>query len=246
VTTRARIAAVFLALGLAPSLRASASQPDPAVFDAILSERARAGGFDYRGATGQDRKRLAAYLSNLGDARPKEMADDERKAFLINAYNAMAIAIVLEHYPVRSIRDIPAAFPSIRKRIGGEMLALDDIENRLREMRDARIHFAIVCASRSCPPLARKAYRAGTLSADLDAQGRAFAGDPSKNVIDREHERLALSKIFDWNRKEFERDGGSLADYVAKFAPDAATGSWLKTFRRRPEFLEYDWTLNQP
>jgi hypothetical protein len=246
VTTRALLSAAFLALGLAPALQAAVSEPDPAVFDAILSDRAREGGFDYRSATGQDRKRLAAYLSNLGDARPKEMSDDERKAFWINAYNAMAIAIVLEHYPVRSIRDIAGAFQSIRKRIGGEMLTLDDIENRLRETRDARIHFAIVCASKSCPPLARKAYRARSLSADLDAQGRAFVGDPSKNVIDRADERLALSKIFDWNRKEFERDGGSLAAYVARFAPDAATASWLRTFRKRPEFLEYDWTLNQP
>ncbi len=246
MTERVRLAAAILALGLAPSLRGVPPQPDPAVFDAILSERARAGGFDYRGATGQDRKRLGAYLANLGDARPKEMSDDERKAFLINAYNAMAIAIVLERYPVRSIRDIAGAFASLRKRIGGEMLTLDDIENRLRETRDARIHFAIVCASKSCPPLARKAYAARSLSADLDAQGRAFVGDPSKNVIDRPNERLALSKIFDWNRKEFERDGGTLAEYVARFAPDAATASWLKTFRKQPEFLDYDWALNQP
>ena len=246
MTSRARLAALLLAVGLSSSLRAAVSQPDPAVFDAILSERARAGGFDYRGATGQDRKRLAAYLSNLGDARPKEMSDDERKAFLINAYNAMAIAIVLERYPVKSIRDIAGAFASIRKRVGGEMLTLDDIENRLRETRDARIHFAIVCASKSCPPLARRAYGAQTVSADLDAQGRAFVGDPSKNVIDRVHERLALSKIFDWNRKEFERDGGSLAGYVARFAPDAAAGSWVKTLRKPPEFLDYDWALNQP
>jgi hypothetical protein len=240
-----RLATVVLALGLAP-VASAAVQPDPAVFDAILSERARGGGFDYRGATGQDRKRLAAYLSNLGDGDPKAMGNDERRAFYINAYNAMAVAIVLERYPVKSIRDIGGAFRSIRKKIGGEMLSLDDIENRLREEKDARIHFAIVCASKSCPPLARKAYRAGSLSADLDAQGRAFVGDPSKNVIDRAHERLALSKIFDWNRKEFERDGGTPAKYVSRFASDAATASWLATFPKKPEFLDYDWSLNQP
>lgn len=240
-----RLAAALLALSLAPSLRA-APQPDPAVFDAILSERARAGGFDYRGATGQDRKRLAAYLSNLGDARPAEMSDDDRKAFWINAYNAMAIAIVLERYPVKSIRDIAGAFPSIRKRIGGEMLTLDDIENRLRGTRDARIHFAIVCASKSCPPLARKAYRAGSLSADLEAQGRAFVNDPSKNVFDRKADRVALSKIFDWNRKEFERDGGSPQAYASRYIAEPTLSQWVSTRALPPEFLEYDWALNQP
>lgn len=230
----------------ASGFAAGATQPDPAVFDRILSERARGGGFDYRGATGQDRKRLAAYVSNLGDADPKAMQADERKAFYINAYNAMAIAVVLEKYPVKSIRDIDGAFQSVRRRIGGEMLTLDDIENRLREMKDARIHFAIVCASRSCPPLAGRAYTAAGLEAALDAQARAFIGDPSKNVIDRAGARLALSKIFDWNRKEFERDGGSIPKYVARYVAPPSAVSWVATFPKDPEFLEYDWALNQP
>jgi hypothetical protein len=236
--------ALYLAAALALGLEGV--QPDPAAFDAVLAERARGGGFDYRGATGQDRKRLAAYLSNLGDADPGAMSAEERKAFLVNAYNAMAIAIVLERYPVKSIREIDGAFHSLRKRVGREMLTLDDIENRLRDMKDARIHFAIVCASKSCPPLAAKAYRADGLSAALEAQGRAFVNDPSKNVLDRSAGRLALSKIFDWNRREFERDGGSLAKYVARFAAEPSLTSWLGTYPKSPEFLDYDWALNQP
>ncbi len=224
----------------------AAAQADPAVFDAILAARARGGGFDYRGATGQDRKRLGAYLSNLADADPAALPDEEQKAFYINAYNAMAIAIVLDHYPVKSIRDVVGAFTGVRKTIGGKMRTLDDVENRLRELRDARIHFAIVCASKSCPALAPRAYRASELSAALDSQGRAFLADPSKNVIDRARNRLALSKIFQWNRKEFERDGGSLLKYVSKFVGDPALASWILTFPRDPEFLEYDWALNQP
>ncbi len=234
-----------LAAALAAPLLA-ANPPDPAAFDAVLAERARGGGFDYRGATGQDRKRLAAYLANLGDADPKAMAAEERKAFFTNAYNAMAVAIVLEKYPVKSIRDIDGAFQSIRRRIGQEMLTLDDIENRLRDTGDARIHFAIVCAARSCPPLAGKAYTAAGLSAALDAQARAFVNDPTKNVIDRARVRLALSKIFDWNRKEFERDGVKLPEYVAKFVNEPGPASWVATFPKPPEFLEYDWGLNQP
>jgi hypothetical protein len=237
----------WLAAGLlaAAAVRA-AGPPDPAPFDAVLAERARGGGFDYRDATGQDRKRLAAYLANLGDADPKAISPAEAKAFLINAYNAMAITIVLDRYPVKSIRDIDGAFDKIQKRIGGEMLTLDDVENRLRAMKDARIHFAIVCASKSCPPLPARAYTAAGLDAALDTQAQVFVNDPSKNRFDRFGDRVWLSKIFDWNRKEFERDGGSILRYVAQFVSGSATSRWLSARLLPPEFLEYDWTLNQP
>jgi hypothetical protein len=220
--------------------------PDPAPFDAVLAARARNGGFDYRGATGQDRKRLAAYLANLADARPGEMSADGRKTFYVNAYNAMAIGIVLDRFPVKSIRDVDGAFNKIRRRIGGQELSLDDIENRLRDFEDARIHFAIVCVSESCPPLAPAAYRAEAISADLDRQGRAFINDPKKNLIDRAKRRLVLSRIFDWNRKEFERDAGSIARFVARYVADSETASWLTSPAvPLPAFLEYDWSLNQ-
>ncbi len=220
--------------------------PDPAPFDAVLAARARNGGFDYRGATGQDRKRLAVYLANLGDARPDAMSPDEKKAFYINAYNAMAIGIVLDRYPVKSIQDVDGAFQKIRRRIGGRELSLDDVESRLRDLKDARIHFAIVCVSESCPPLAHAAYRAETVSAELDRQSRAFVNDPRKNVIDRTGGRLVLSKIFDWNRREFERDAGSLGRFLARYVSDPETAAWLVSASAPPaRYLEYDWSLNQ-
>ncbi len=225
----------------------AAPQPDTAAFDAVLQARAKNGGYDYAGTTGQDKKRLAAYLANLGDASPASMTPDERKAFYINAYNAAAISTVLERYPTKSILDIDGAFKTIPHRVGGEMLTLDAIENKLREANDSRIHYAIVCASRSCPPLAARAYVAQGLSAALDRQGREFANDASKNQIDRAKGRAALSKIFFWNRKEFERDGsGSLLKEVSKFVADPATASWLAGLAKEPEFLDYDWALNQP
>ena len=232
----------FLA-GALPAL--ASGLPDPAPFDAVLQARARKGGFDYAGTAGQDRKRLAAYLANLKDADPGKMTADEKKAFYLNAYNALAIETLLAN-PGKKITDIAGAFNREKHGVGGEMLTLDDIENKLREGKDARIHFAIVCASRSCPPLAPRAYTAEGLSAALDRQGRNFVGDPSKNVIDRPGGRVALSKIFFWNRKEFERDGGTLLKYISRYAPDTATSSWLATFSKEPEFLEYDWSPNQP
>ena len=240
----------MIALGpavLAASLSAvPGGMPDPAPFDAVLAARARRGGFDYRGATGQDRKRLAAYLANVGDARPGEMTPDEKKAFYINAYNAMAIGIVLDRYPLSSIRDVDGAFRKIRRKVGGQDLSLDDVEDRLRDLEDARFHFAIVCASESCPPLAPAAFRPATVSSELDRQARAFVNDPTKNVIDRAGGRLLLSKVFDWNRQEFERDAGSLGGFLARYVADRSTAAWLASGNPPPpRFLEYDWSLNQ-
>jgi hypothetical protein len=239
--------AVMAALGalLPGGAAVAAAVPDPAPFDAVLAARARNGGFDYRGATGQDKKRLAAYLANLGDARPEEMTPDEKKAFYVNAYNAMAIGIVLDRYPVRSIRDIDGAFRTIRKRIGGEELSLDDVESRLRKLEDPRFHFALVCVSEGCPALAPAAFTPGNISAELDREGRAFLADPKKNVIDRARGRVVLSKIFDWYRREFEREAGSLAKFVARYVADRQTAEWLSTAAPEPRFLEYDWSLNQ-
>lgn len=243
---KTRIAGALALAVLAGATRLRAAIPDAAPFDAVLSERAKNGGFDYAGTTGQDRKRLAAYLTNLGDAQPETMTPEEKKAFYINAYNALAIQTLLDH-PGRSIRDISGAFNRSRWKVGGEMLTLDDVENRLRDMKDSRIHFAIVCASRSCPPLAPRAYTAAGVEVALEKQGRAFVNDPSRNVIDRVKGRIALSKIFHWNRREFERDGGgSLLKFVSRFASDPATASYVATFPNDPEFEDYDWSPNQP
>jgi hypothetical protein len=236
-----------LALALAAGLAgpAPAALPDPAPFDAVLAARARDGGFDYRGATGQDRKRLAAYLANLGDARPSAMSAEEKKAFYVNAYNAMAIGIVLDRYPIKSIMDVDGAFRKIERKIGGRTLSLDEIENELRSFGDPRFHFAIVCVSESCPPLAPRAYTAATISAAFESQGRAFVNDPRRNAIDRAKGRASLSKIFDWNRKEFERAAGSVSKYVARYVADRETAAWLASEARKPDYLEYDWALNQ-
>ncbi len=222
-----------------------ASFPDPAAFDAVLASRARVGGFDYRAATGQDRKRLAAYLSNLGDVDPKGLAPDERKAFHINAYNAIAIETMLAN-PGRRIIDLPGAFKAAKHRVGREELTLDEIEDRLRREGDPRIHFAIVCAARSCPPLAGAAYRPEGLSEALDRQARAFVNDGVRNVFDRARGRIALSMIFRWNRAEFEREAGTLDRFAARYVADPETARWLAASTQEPDFLEYDWSPNQP
>src|SRR5713101_4347677 len=125
------IPSAIVFLSLAPPAFAS-GVPDPAAFDAVLAARAKNGGFDYAGTTGQDRKRLSAYLANLGDADPGKMTAEEKKAFYINAYNVIAIETLLDN-PGKKITDVTGAFNKAKHKVGGEMLTLDEIENKLRE-----------------------------------------------------------------------------------------------------------------
>jgi hypothetical protein len=227
-------------------LAASPGSPDPAAFDAVLSARARDGGFDYKATTGQDKKRLAAYIANLGDARPETMRPAERSAFWINAYNAIAIQTLLDN-PGSKILDVPGAFDKKTWRIAGKMRTLDEIEKvELKATGDPRYHFAIVCASASCPPLAPRAYRAGDLDAALERQARLFVNDPRRNAIDPARPSVALSKIFEWNRGEFEAGGVSLARAVSRWVDDPATRAFLTSYAGPVTFLEYDWSPNQP
>jgi uncharacterized protein DUF547 len=173
------------------------------------------------------------------------MSPAEKKAFFINAYNAWAIETMLDH-PGRKITDVDGAFSKAAHRVGGRAMTLDDVENALRATGDARIHFAIVCASRSCPPLAARAYRAEDLDEALDRQARLFVNDASRNRIDRAAGTVGLSMIFQWNRKEFERGGQTLNRYASRFVSDPATAQWLAGAAPEPTFLEYDWSPNQP
>ena len=124
----------------------------------------------------------------------------------------------------------------------GGNISLDDIEHRtLRtDFKEPRIHFALVCAARSCPPLRSEAYRAADLDRQLDDQGRTFLNDPRKNRFDPATKTLYLSRIFDWFHGDFEAAAGSVKAYATRYLDDPRA--------KRPEveieFLSYDWSLN--
>lgn len=171
-------------------------------------------------------------------------------AFWINAYNVFVIQTVVENYPVKDIRDIGTALEPVWRRpagiIGRRRMSLDQIEyGVLRKLRDARVHAAMVCASTSCPPLLRKAYRPETINEQLDEACANWLASSSKGVrIDRTLERMYISKIFDW----FETDFGGRSDvlaFVHTYSPKPV-GEWLSS--RYPDvhfsYLEYDWALN--
>lgn len=226
-----------------------------AAWTSILSRFVRDGEVDYAGLKASAARDLGRYLSSLGAvgrADYQRWTREQKLAFWINAYNAATVKLILDNYPISSIRKIGllpgAAFrlPVLTVPAYGESeLSLNDIENKIlrAEFHEQRIHFAIVCASKSCPKLQSEAYRASDLDAQLEESAREFARDPTKNRYDASSRELQLSSIFKWFREDFETASGSLPAFFARFV-EPATAKALKDGKVKLEFLDYDWTLN--
>jgi hypothetical protein len=207
------------------------------------------GQVDYAGWK-NDQAQLDDYLRELVRVNKEgfeKFSREQKLAFWINAYNAYTVRLIFDHYPVSSIRSIGllpgAAFRRAFIPLLGEKLTLNEIENRLRQLSDPRIHFAIVCASKSCPELRTEAYRADVLDQQLDAAARGFLRDPAKNRWDPSSRTLKLSSIFKWYGEDFERAAGSMQAYVERYV-DPAVRAAVKSGPVRIEFLDYDWSLN--
>ena len=205
----------------------------------------------YARVTPEDKENLKEYLKGLQSVQVSGLNRDEQEAYWINLYNALTVKVVLDHYPVKSIRDIdisPGWFkdgPWDAKlvKIEGEGMTLNDIEHRILRpiWKDNRIHFAVNCASLGCPNLQPEAFTRENTQKLLEKGAREYANHSRGLRI--EGNRLTLSKIYKWFRADF---GGSedkvirhLLQYVK--APLAQT---LRAFRGRITY-EYDWDLNE-
>lgn len=251
-----RIAILALLAGLfAAAADASCESFDHshAAWTDILRRWVRDGRVDYAGLGRDGGERLAQYLDTLSGACAADYegwTSDERIAFWTNAYNAFTVRQILDHYPISSIRKIGwlpgAAFRTTfipMTGLKGGLISLDDIEHRtLRsDFNEPRIHFALVCAARSCPPLRSEAYRGRDLDRQLDDQGRAFLRNPTLNRFDAPGRTLYLSAIFKWFRNDFEQGDRTLGRFVSRYMEDSrVAGPGVKI-----EFLEYDWSLNE-
>jgi hypothetical protein len=172
----------------------------------------------------------------------------ERLAQWIDAYNILAIDLVARHWPVASIRDIGSFLRPVWRceagRVGGRAYSLDEIENRiLRPLGDPRVHMAIVCASVSCPSLAREPYVAARIDAQLDAAAARFVANREKGVRVEAH-GVRLSKIFDWFAADFAPQGGVLAFVRRHATPELAAA--LDRLGPEPalSWFDYDWSVN--
>ena len=204
---------------------------------------------DYAGLRGSPQ--WAGILRGLASSDPAALASrEERLAFWINAYNVLALDLVAAHWPVASIVDIGTAQRPVWGRTAGVVhgfdVTLDQIEHEeLRPLGDPRIHAAIVCASRSCPSLAREPYTAAGIDAELDRAFAGFVADRGKGfAIDRAASVVRLSSIFKWFAQDFDKQGGALS-MIGRYL-SVEDRAWLEENARtaRREYMSYDWHVN--
>lgn len=196
----------------------------------------------------KDSLSLNAYLKKLTENPPDEdsWSEEEQIAYWINVYNAFTIKLIIMHYPLESIKDLGSKIqiPFVNSPwdikfiiINGEKLDLNNIEHSIlrKKFEEPRIHFAINCASFSCPKLRREAFVAGILDRQLDQQAADFIDDHARNKI--YPDRAELSKIFSWFKGDFTKKG-SLEVFINRY-------SKIKINERAEiSFMDYDWTLN--
>ena len=192
---------------------------------------------------------LEAYLDLLAVNAPSDKATFQTGlAFWINAYNALTIKGVLDHYPTTSVRKIKlfgGFFSRIKFQVGGREYTLDNIEHDIirYEFGDPRIHFALVCASIGCPILENRAFVPETLEERLDNATANFINNPEKVRLDRENRVLYLSQIFEWYAEDFEDTHDSVINFISEYLPEA-DATFLKAKEVQIQYLQYDWRLN--
>lgn len=212
---------------------------DHSAFDALLRRYVSvAGNVDYA-AIKSNISQLDDYLGYLSQNVPASSSSkNERLAFWINAYNANTIKLIVDNYPVNSIMDLYGgkAFDKKWIKIGGETLSLNDIENnKIRaKFNEPRIHFAVNCAAKSCPPILNKAWTAENVQSTLEARTIAFVNDAAYNKISKGS--VQISKIFEWYAKDFPSD---IVNYLNKYSQTSINSG------AKVGYIEYDWALNK-
>lgn len=230
-----------------PSLEAV--EPDYGGYDAALKAHVDDGWVDYKGLRRSPAglNSFLAQASTVGRQEFDAWGPAAKKAFLINLYNAATLRLVLDHYPVKSIKEIGGVFKGPWKQpvvpLFGAKATLDHVEHEmLRKMGDPRIHFAIVCASKGCPRLISEAYRPKDLDAQLDQAAKVFLHEKGKNEI--EPGRVCFSPLFKWFKGDFVAKAGSLEAFVGPYLSAEERAAVTKAAGRY-DYFGYDWTLNE-
>lgn len=200
----------------------------------------------------EDVQQLDAYLAQLSQADPRQRARREATlAFWINAYNAVTIKGILREYPTTTIRNHTARlfgyniWKDLHLIVGGESFHLEQMEHEiLRKMREPRIHFAIVCASKSCPKLRNEAYVAQNLESQLADNARDFFGNAGNFRYDPSGQRFYLSSILSWFADDFGSDQAKQLGAIAPYLPTPTAQQAANANAVRVSYLDYDWNLN--
>ncbi len=219
---------------------------DHSAYAELLKKHVREGAVDYQGFK-NDESRLDQYLKVLAGVNTADLSRNEQFAFFINAYNAWTIKLILTGYPgIESIKDLGNLLTGPWKkkiaRIDGKTLTLDDIEHKILRPRfkDPRVHFAVNCASKGCPPLRSEPYYGSNLEQQLDEMTRGFINDSARNRL--EDQTLYISRIFKWFAGDFDDD---VIGFFVKYAEgDLKERLLTGEGRIKVTYLDYDWSLN--
>lgn len=228
---------------------AGTTPPSHQIWDQLLKAHVKPNGLvNYKGFI-QDKAKLDQYLKLISENAPdrKTWSKNQQLAYWINAYNAFTVKLIVDNYPVKSIRDLgpELKIPLIKDvwhyqffKIGGVASSLDEIEHSIlrKEFEEPRIHFAINCASVSCPPLLNEAFVADRIEAQLTKVATTFINDPTRNKITAD--QAQISSIFSWFKGDFTKKG-TLIDFLniyskVKLKPGA-----------KISHLDYNWNLNE-
>lgn len=217
------------------------------IWDGLLKKHVTAEGFvNYKGFI-KDSVQFNKYLKLLSSNHPRSSwPRDEQMAYWINAYNAFTVKLIVDHYPVASIKDIKKGVPFVNTvwdikfiNIQGTLYDLNNIEHGIlrKDFKDARIHAAVNCASFSCPKLWGEAFVAARLDRQLEDAMRAFVNDPLRNRVGAD--KADISQIFSWYSGDFKDAAGSVQAYINRYAKVKLTS------QGKIAYQDYNWQLNE-
>ena len=202
---------------------------------------------------------LISIYQQLSNTDPDKLNGDEKLAFWINAYNAFTLQIVTENYPIESITDLNTGGKIIAYLLGdtvwdkefitinNKKYSLNDIEHKiLRKMNEPRIHFAIVCASISCPELLNEAFESKTLEKQLELQTINFINDNSRNDFDLKNRQANISEIFNWFDDDFGDSDENVLIFISKYVPENTSQDIKSNVTEwNTSYNDYNWNLNE-
>lgn len=222
-----------------------------ALFAQVLQKQVKDGWVHYRSLKSAPAN-LNAYLDQMASVQESEFKKwtrSQQLSFLINLYNASTLKLIIDHYPLKSIKDIgnilkgPWDQPVVR--LFGQTVTLNHLEHNIirKTYKDPRAHFVLVCAAKGCPPLSEEPYVPEKLEEQFTDQGKKFLGNLQKNSVDTSQKILYLSPIFDWFKDDFINKSGSVIAFVQPYFPPEQARELLKG-NYKIKFTRYDWTLN--
>ena len=245
-------ALAFLAALASGELCAGGPDHTHEFFGRTLSQYVSDGEVNYAGLK-RNRTNLDRYLRGLGEVTEpdfRKWTDQQRLAYYLNLYNADTLQLIIDNYPVTSIKKIgsfwkgPWDQPAVK--LFGKTITLNNLEHDIirKQFDDPRVHFALVCAAKGCPPLREEPYVADRMNEQLDDQGRRFLGQSSKNRVSAKDGIVHLSPIFKWYGDDFVKKSGSVLLSVRPFFPEK-TREVLLRGKYSIAYTTYDWSLNE-